>query len=74
MAVKTTKDLRQILFETIEALRAKKIDPKEAREISGLAGRIIETADLEISFAKASSELDLQGQDINVGHILLTDK
>lgn len=48
--------LREHLFETIEALKAKDMDVERARAISEVAGRIIDSAKVEVQF------LDVTGQ------------
>ena len=51
MKTRTTKDLRDILFTTIDELRAGKISKEEARVVGTLAERIIRTAELEVKAA-----------------------
>ncbi len=73
-ARKTTADLREILFQTMERVAAGEIDPKEAREVSNLATRIIDSARLELDYSQTLSRLDRDGQDIATGPVLLTDQ
>jgi len=71
---KTTQDLRQTLFDAIEAVSSGKMETKDALTISKLADNIIKTADLELRYSKTCSELDMENQGITTGPILLTDK
>ena len=54
---KTTDDLREFLFDTMKDVRNGKVDPNEAKSITGLAGAIIDSAKVDIEYAKASREL-----------------
>ena len=47
----TTEDLRGVLRQTITDLRAGTIKPDKAKAVSDLAGKIIETAKIELAFA-----------------------
>lgn len=57
MAEQTTKDLRKILFNTINAVNEKKLAAEDAREVARLAGEIIRSAELEIKYARAVADL-----------------
>ena len=70
---KTTKDLRQALFDTIEGVTKGTIETKDALAISKLADNIIKTADLELRHAQVISTLDKDDQGITPGPLLLTD-
>jgi hypothetical protein len=47
------EDLRNHLFETIELLKDKKIEPAEAKAITNAAQVIINSAKVEVDFIKA---------------------
>ena len=46
-------DLRNHLFETIELLKEKQMDPSEAKAITSAAQTIINSAKVEVDFIKA---------------------
>jgi len=46
-------DLRNHLFETIELLKEKQMDPSEAKAITSAAQAIINSAKVEVDFIKA---------------------
>lgn len=48
--------LREHLFETIEALKAKDIEVERARAISEVAGRIIDSAKVEVQFLSVTGQ------------------
>jgi hypothetical protein len=48
--VRNLDDLREVLFETIADLRAKKITVAEADSVCVVAKRLIETAEVELKF------------------------
>lgn len=70
---KTTADLRELLFQTMDDVRAGKITTSQARAIADQADKIIATADLELRYSAMVSKLDKDGQSISPGKILLTD-
>lgn len=45
-------DLREYLFDTIEAVRQNRIDVETARAVAQLASEITKTAKLEIDYSK----------------------
>ena len=45
-------DLREYLFDTIEAVRKKQIDVETAKAVAQLASEITKTAKLEIDYSK----------------------
>ena len=59
MARNKLSDLRDHLFETIEALKDKDdpLDLGRAKTISDVAGKIIDTARVEVQFYKTAGEL-----------------
>ena len=67
----TTQTLRETLIDCINEVRSGRMESKQARDISALAGRVIETAKLEIEFAVNQSKLDRDDQGISAGPILL---
>lgn len=69
---RTTDDLRELLFGTIEDLRSNKIDSKRAKTIADLAGRVIESAALEIAVAKQYADMDKKDLGISIGPYPLT--
>lgn len=71
---KTTADLREELFRTIEGVRDGSITPAAAKSIGGLAENIIATADLEMRFSELVNKLDKDDQGISPGPLLLTGR
>jgi hypothetical protein len=53
-------DLRDHLFETLEALKDKEnpMDISRARAVSDVAGRLIDSAKVEVEFIKATGQTD----------------
>lgn len=58
MAAKTTEDLREVLFKTIDLLKKNQISPENAKEVSQLADRIIDSAKLEMEYARTVEKLE----------------
>lgn len=56
MSSKTISDLRSSLFETIEQLQAGKIDIDRAKAISEVAGRIIDSAKVEVDYQRVTGQ------------------
>jgi hypothetical protein len=56
-------DLRNHLFETLEALKdeEKPMDVARANAISAVAGKIIDSAKVEVAFLKATGLADTEG-------------
>lgn len=71
---RTTENLREMLFDTIENLKSGKIDDRDALVISKLADNIIKTADIELKYAETVSRLDRDDQGISPGPLMLTNK
>lgn len=75
---RTTEDLREILFETIDDVRSGKLETKEAGIVLKLAEQVCKTAELEIQYALADDKLlrNEQGERMGggIGRILLTQK
>ena len=72
MKNKTTADLRESLFDTMEKVKTKEIDPKQAAQVANVAKTIIDSARLELDHSKVLSKLDKDDQKIVTGPILLT--
>lgn len=71
---RTTADLRDFLWETMEGVRAGELSTQQAKAIAEGADKIIATAELELKYAAICSELDRQDQGISPGPILLTQQ
>jgi hypothetical protein len=54
MSKKTINDLRNALFETIEAVKSGNMEIERAKTISDLAQVIVNTAKVEVEYAKAT--------------------
>jgi hypothetical protein len=54
--VRTSKGLQDTLFDEIDDMRNGRTTPQSARTVSSLAGAIIQTARLEIDYARFISE------------------
>jgi hypothetical protein len=52
MAIRNTDDLRTVLLETLELVKAGKVDPRKAGAISGLSSQVISTVRLDLDFMK----------------------
>ena len=73
MKGKTSQDLRATLFETIEQVRNGEIRAAEARAVSDLAERVIDTVEAELKYSQHLERLDRSDTGISPGPILLTD-
>lgn len=67
----TTEDLRMTLFDCIEKVKTGKMHHKDARAITVLADKVIQTAKLEMEYAETLSRLDKDGQGVSPGPMLL---
>lgn len=54
--MKTIADLRETLFDTIEAVRSGKLDLDKARAINDLGKTIVETAKVEVTYIEVMGE------------------
>jgi hypothetical protein len=72
MTKRTSEDLREILFDSIDRVRQGSMEPKEAAIISNLADRIIRTVEVELNYALACSKLDKDDQGVSPGPLMLT--
>lgn len=70
---RTTASLRELLFESIEAVKGGSMVVEQAKSVALLAEKIIGTARLELEYAMTVSHLDSQEQGISPGPILLTN-
>lgn len=61
--IKTTADLRDMLVSCINDVRSKKIDVKQGRVISALAAQIINSANLDLQFAR---QLESKGSKVRL--------
>lgn len=68
----TTEDLRATLFDCIKQVRNGSMQSSEAKAVTALADKIIQTAKLEMDYAQTLSRLDKEQQEISVGPMLLT--
>lgn len=69
---RTTADLRNLLWETIDGVRAGEVTPTAAKAVALGVEKIIETAELETRYAELLSRLDKDDQGVNPGPMLLT--
>lgn len=70
----TTEDLRSTLFDCIDAVKNGTMDPSEAKAVTALADKVIQTAKLEMEYAETLSRLDKDDQGVSVGPMLLTQQ
>lgn len=68
---RTTETLRETLFEVMDRIMEGTIEVKEAKAVCDTAGRIIESAELEISIAEFYAKHDAKGTDVSIGRHLL---
>jgi hypothetical protein len=68
----TTEDLRTTLFECIQKVKDGSMAPNEAKAITTLADKIIQSAKLELEVAVTLSKLDKDNQGVDFGPLLLT--
>ncbi len=71
---RTTEDLRDTLFDTIDGVRSGHIDTRQAKAVSDLADKIIKTADLEMDYARTCDQLDKSDNGILPRPMLLTSE
>lgn len=70
----TTEDLRKTLFDCIENVKTGKMHHQDARAVTALADKVIQTAKLEMEYAETLSRLDKEGQGVSPGPMLLTQQ
>ena len=66
--------LRAMLFETLEDVKAGRVDTATAKTVASLASEIVKTAELELRYAQTLSRLDRDQQGIIPGPMLLVSK
>lgn len=72
---RTTEDLRNILFDTLEGVKKGDIKPTTGKAVAVLAEKIIETSDLELRYAALNDRLLGSNNDAGgIGKVLLTEK
>jgi hypothetical protein len=71
---RTTETLRGILFDALDKVLSGEMGSAEARSVSLMADKIIDTAELELQYAAMVSRLDKDEQGISPGPILLTSR
>lgn len=69
---RTTQDLRDILFNSMDDVRSGKLDAKGAAQVANLAKVALDSARLELDHSKCLSKLDADGQQVTTGPLLLT--
>jgi len=68
---RTTKGLRDILFDEIEALRGEKGDPTRAQAVANLARQIMNTARVEMEFLRTIDAATKSGGSVELGKLEL---
>jgi len=59
--LKTTADLRTALLESIEQVRSREMEPKQAQAICNLTKEVIKTAEIEIKATLMAHEVGIKG-------------
>lgn len=68
---RTTKGLRDALFEEIEQLRSDNGDPQRAMAVANLAKQIINIAKVELDFHREAIKHQEAGHSLNMGTMQL---
>lgn len=68
---RTSKGLRDILFDEIEQLRGPNGDPRRALAVSNVARQIVNTVRVELDYAKQATILREQGGAVELGTLKL---
>ena len=71
MSKRTTKGLRDILFDEIDELRAGNGDPSKAQAVAQLARQILNTAKIEMDFLRTISSMKDDGKTLELGSLEL---
>jgi len=71
MVSRTTKGLRDILFDEIEELRAGNGDPVKANAVAHLAKQILNTARVEMDFLRTLDAAKEAGKPMELGDLEL---
>lgn len=73
-ATLTTESLRETLFTVMDRVMSGSLDAREAKAVVDAAGRIIDSADLEIRIAEFYSRQDARDSGLVVGRHLLVSR
>lgn len=68
---RTSKGLRDVLFEEIDSLRSGDGDPSRALAVANLAKQIINTVKIELDYNRESLRLQEQGNPMKLGNVEL---
>jgi len=68
---RTTQGLRDILFEEIESVRGENSDPSKSMAVAKLAQQILNTAKVEMQFARTMVEAANAGTPLQLGNLRL---
>ena len=68
---RTTKGLRDILFDEIEELNSDKANPQKSQAVATLAKQILNTARIELEFAREMRAQDEAGNALEIGEMVL---
>lgn len=74
MKHRTTEHLREMLFDTIDKIKSGQMDFQEAKAVSDLAGRIVQSAELELKYSEIMLKLRKEDDELSAGPVLLTQK
>jgi hypothetical protein len=70
---RTSADLRETLWETIEGVKNGDISAASARAVSELADKILDTVEAELRYSEGLARLDASDSGISTGPLLLTE-
>ena len=70
-AFRTTQGLRDILFDEIERMQTEDGDPSRAMAVANLSKQIINTAKVELDFARTMTALAEKGNAVSLGALEL---
>lgn len=70
-ADRTTKGLRDILFNEIEELQTGAGDPQKAMAVANLARQIVSTAKIELEFVRSLKDIKESGGSAELGALRL---
>ncbi len=68
---RTSRGLRDVLFDEIEELRAGAGDPTKSMAVANLAKQIINTAKVELDFHRQIAKHEAEGTPIQMGSLEL---
>jgi hypothetical protein len=69
--MRTTQGLRDVLFDEIDELRTEAANPEKSMAVANLAKQIINTAKVEIDFARAAHAMEASGVEFKMGALQL---